>query len=420
MPVTIKNPSEVIGKSPGWFTRSGSAILFAVIASILVATYFIKYPDVITAKVTVTTANLPAGIIAQQNGYIVSLHVSENDEVRQNDPVGIIQSTASYSSVFRLKQYLGTLQHHVENDLLFELGQLDSLGPLVSSYNGLVASLSNFHRHLNDPLYEIKIDKLNVNLEKNEVASERFRSRFDASSRSYEISEVQHSRDSMLLREQVLAQQDYEESEKRFINEQQAIIDLKTDIAAQAHDRKMIALEKEELISSRRETTKQLRQEVLQAINSLENEVDTWDQRHVLRAPISGKVSFFKLLTANQYVNAGDELMFVLPEVRGVFGYCEANAAGMGKVHPNQKVHIRLDNYPYEEFGILEGKVTSISQLAVEDVYMIKVSFPEQLITNYGKQIDFKQEMTGSAMILTEELRLIERFFSTLRSLNGR
>jgi hypothetical protein len=35
--------------------------------------------------------------------------------------------------------------------------------------------------------------------------------------------------------------------------------------------------------------------------------------------------------------------------------------------------------------------------------------------TSYDKTIDFKHEMLGSADIITEDLRLIERFFYQLR-----
>ena len=36
--------------------------------------------------------------------------------------------------------------------------------------------------------------------------------------------------------------------------------------------------------------------------------------------------------------------------------------------------------------------------------------------TSYNKSIFFKQEMIGSADIITEDLRLIERFFSQFKS----
>jgi len=45
------------------------------------------------------------------------------------------------------------------------------------------------------------------------------------------------------------------------------------------------------------------------------------------------------------------------------------------------------------------------------------LEFEESLVivSNYKKEIDFKQEMRGTATIVTEDLRLTERFFYQLK-----
>jgi len=49
--------------------------------------------------------------------------------------------------------------------------------------------------------------------------------------------------------------------------------------------------------------------------------------------------------------------------------------------------------------------------------YLIDVELPKELITTYGKTIEFKHEMKGTAEIITEDLRLIERFFYQLKNI---
>ena len=39
------------------------------------------------------------------------------------------------------------------------------------------------------------------------------------------------------------------------------------------------------------------------------------------------------------------------------------------------------------------------------------------MITNYEREIKFKQEMKGTAEIVTEDLRLIERFFYQIKDI---
>ena len=79
---------------------------------------------------------------------------------------------------------------------------------------------------------------------------------------------------------------------------------------------------------------------------------------------------------------------------------------------------IRLQNFPDDEFGVLSGKVDNISQSPDNNgLYIIEVGLADKLITNYNKEIDFTQEMSGTAEIITEDLRLLERFFYQLRGL---
>ncbi|MGY0426726.1 MAG: HlyD family secretion protein [Polaribacter sp.] len=87
-------------------------------------------------------------------------------------------------------------------------------------------------------------------------------------------------------------------------------------------------------------------------------------------------------------------------------------AQNLGKVKIDQTVNIKLQNYPDYEFGVLKGKVNHSSEISNKDgFYTIDVSLPDKLITSYNKEIVSKQEMRGTAEIVTEDLRLMQRFF---------
>lgn len=84
-------------------------------------------------------------------------------------------------------------------------------------------------------------------------------------------------------------------------------------------------------------------------------------------------------------------------------------------------MNIKLENYPDIEFGVLNGIVKNISLIPdSEGLYFVDVELPKKLITSYKKEIDFKQEMRGTAEIITEDLRLIERFFYQLKGILSR
>ena len=69
---------------------------------------------------------------------------------------------------------------------------------------------------------------------------------------------------------------------------------------------------------------------------------------------------------------------------------------------------------------IVEGKVANIS-LTPDDVgnYYVDIVLPNGLKTSYNKTLPFDKELTGNADIVTQDLRLIERFFYQIRKLLG-
>src|SRR5436853_6241855 len=91
-----------------------------------------------------------------------------------------------------------------------------------------------------------------------------------------------------------------------------------------------------------------------------------------------------------------------------------------GKLKEGQNVNIRLDSYPFEEYGIIQGKIATVSILPSGGNYFVKISLPNGLITSHHREIEFKQKLSGSTEIITEDLKLFERFFYQVRKhLNG-
>ena len=80
-------------------------------------------------------------------------------------------------------------------------------------------------------------------------------------------------------------------------------------------------------------------------------------------------------------------------------------------------MYINLSNYPYEEYGIVTGLIQSISLVPKENNYYITISLPHGLATSYGKRIEFSQEMGCEAEVITEDLRLLDRFIYKYRKL---
>ena len=133
----------------------------------------------------------------------------------------------------------------------------------------------------------------------------------------------------------------------------------------------------------------------------------------MFKSNIKGTVSFMKIWNKNQTINNGDFIFTIIPKNHANY-VCKVQAPVLnsGKVKVGQSVNIKLSSYPDNEYGVLKGKVKSISLIPNnEGLYLLDVLLAEKLITTYNKELEFKQEMEGIAEIITEDLRLIERVF---------
>jgi len=83
-----------------------------------------------------------------------------------------------------------------------------------------------------------------------------------------------------------------------------------------------------------------------------------------------------------------------------------------------------MDNYPYDEYGLLKGVVKSVSRITNKiktqngdmDTYLVIISFPDGTLTNFGKILPLDFETKGTVEIITKRKRLIERLFDNLKS----
>ena len=81
------------------------------------------------------------------------------------------------------------------------------------------------------------------------------------------------------------------------------------------------------------------------------------------------------------------------------------------------EINIQLDNYPYQEFGVVKGKVGSMSLVPDQESYFLEIELADSLVTTYDRSIPFAQELQGNARIITEDRRILERVFDQLMNL---
>ena len=138
----------------------------------------------------------------------------------------------------------------------------------------------------------------------------------------------------------------------------------------------------------------------------------------VLKSRVDGIVSVGKYWSINQSIKSGDQVMTVVPSRKDKpLGKIILPMQGAGKVKVGQQVNIKLTNYPYIEYGMLHGAVSTISSVPDQGNYYVEVKLKNGLTTNYNKILPFSQEMTGTGEIITEDMRLLERLVRPVYSI---
>lgn len=115
-------------------------------------------------------------------------------------------------------------------------------------------------------------------------------------------------------------------------------------------------------------------------------------------------------------------MFYIAPYSTDYFGELHIPQQNAGKVRVGQEVLVKFAGYPYQEFGGVRGRITTIADIPLKDsIFLAKVVLPAGLKTTYGKHLAYKIGMTASAEIMTDDSRLLEKLFYQLRKIaNGR
>ncbi len=411
---------EILTKVPHWMIRWGNLIILFLIVMVLAISWFIKYPDVIASQALVTTQIPPQKEYAKTTGEIHSIFVKNDEEVSKNSPLAIIENTADYDDVFLLKSIIDTVSVNTKS-FYFPIDELPILflGDIESDFALFENNYSQYVLNKQLQPYSNEAVANQNSLSELYRRLQNSKAQLEINRKELEFTRKNLERNKDLFNKGVISQLDYENKQLEFAQAERNYKNFETTIS---QIRESISNAKKTSkgtqINKTKEETKLLKS-VIQSFNQLKKAVKEWEQRYLLQSKLNGRVSFLHVWNVNQTVNAGDLVFTIIPKENSTYvAKLKTPAQNSGKLKIGQKVNISIENYPEAEFGVLIGTISHISILPDTDgFYLLDVILPQELITSYNKNITFKQEMRGTAEIITEDLRLIERFFYQIKDI---
>jgi len=334
----------------------------------------------VPTEVTLSTENPPIPVVSEANGKLVELAVKNEQAVSLGDYLGMIESTASKADVTLLDNLLGDMGEMDASEVAaVQLPSRLKLGPQNATFDEKEIFLTN-QKSLAIQQYNRVVDLRNQGIAADVDVEEKLNAvnQIDREIKDNQIQRDRNNNTKLQLKGQ--------------------IINLEENQGADLADKKRAVTEN---------------------IDNLIAEIADWRKMHLIHAPIDGVVAFSNIRKTQQFISAGEQLLTIVPAGTNneIIATAMLNARGAGKVEVADSVNIKLQDFPFKEFGMLKGVVQNIALVPNEEGYLIEIGVPKDLVSTTQKPLTFRQGMKGTGNIITDDRRLVERILSEFRGL---
>lgn len=416
------NPSEeadnIIGKAPAWTLRWGSTCILLLLILALWSSYLIKYPDIVRAEIKISSARAPGIIKAKKEGRIKQLFVNDNSTVTRGQVLGYMESLADPERVLAMNS---RINHLIE---LWNSGLADSipfyfpldyssLGELQPDYKALTQEYIRYRTSLKSGFQSKKQLLLRKDLVNLSSISNNLKAQKALIEEDLAIEGEKLDMSNLLIKDKVISKSEFKEQQSRYLSKQIPVQQMNANLINSEYQ---IRQKEKELLEVENSISEQ--QSLFgQAVNAFKSKIQDWIDQHLLVAPDEGIISINTILQENQNISAGQELFYILPlhaQYRAI-GYLPQ--FNFGKVRSKQKVVLKLSSYPYQEYGALEGSILSISSTPKDSGYLMLVVLDGKGLGSKANNIILKEGLSGTAEVITEDRRLIQKFFAMFRAI---
>lgn len=412
---------EILGTPPNVLIRWGISVIALAVLVLLLFSYLIEYPSIIKGTAVISTKKPPVILIAPVSGKIEQVFVQNFDSVSINTPILLLENTANYNDVLYVDSALKYLDAIKNNTQTFSFNTALQLGEIQMEYNQFLNALNKQQFNDVNKIEENKMGEIKVQEAQYTYQKEKLKAQIALMKQELAMLEKNVYRDYDLYSKGAISQQQYNESQQALLQKQQMAESLQqslytveialSNLSSQLYDNQYALSTKsnEELMSYQN------------VRNALLAKIAWWKQQYLIVSPINGSISFINNLYENQFVNANEPIVSVIPPQNEMLAMVQVPLEGAGKIGKGQKVRFNLTNYPAAEFGYINGEIKSLSLIPNKDnFYYAEVILPNGLYTSSKKELNFTPNLQASAEIITQKERLINKIFIRFKELKDK
>lgn len=411
---------EIMSFIPNRVIRWGLTVIFAVFASLLIGNYCFKSPEIIIAPMILTTKNPPVSLISKSTGKIDRLFAVDGQTISEKENIALINNPTDFSHYLILKKELADcfrIANWDDQVFAYDLSDQLTLGELQESYGPFLKNRNNFRHYLTQNFLPQKIGLVNKQIAKQEEYYQTLIRQSEVQRNDLTLSEKSFIRDSSLYQKRTTSEAEYEKSRQLFLSKKSAFIGFEAVLKGTESSILQMQSSRVELQMQHERELSEFRLSLDEGKQNLENAIHQWKEKYLVASPVKGKLTFTSIWSVNQEVKTGELIATVIPiEESTIIAKAVIPPSGFGKVEVGQRVNLKLNGFPYMEFGMLKGNIRSISLVPEARGYVAEIELSRGMTSSYRENLKFIRQMDGTAEIITKEMRLITRLINPLRA----
>lgn len=147
-------------------------------------------------------------------------------------------------------------------------------------------------------------------------------------------------------------------------------------------------------------------QQELTDLNAKLTQAQVQHKHSTVRAGVTGIVYNIKVSKTGSTVQPGDEVLSIVPDGEALILEANVQNQDVGFVRSGMRVKVKLANFPYQEFGMVEGTVSKVSPNAVNEqngklVFPIQIRLKQRSVRTHDREVLLSPGMAASAEIVT-------------------
>ncbi len=190
------------------------------------------------------------------------------------------------------------------------------------------------------------------------------------------------------------------------------------------HSGKLALLKSEEQLKNLETEITTLKAETAQTKSQIKSLEFQLSQR-VLAAPVEGIVFQSPLKSAGAVVQAGDTIVEIAPQGSSLLLRAQMDTAESGSLRRGMPVKMKFDAYPFQDYGVVEGKVTDISpttKMTETDKgkvanYDLEIQLNQTCIATTKECIALRPGDTATAEVIVRQRRIIDLILDPFKKL---